>query len=392
MAVTITSQPATITPIGNGVEFEFSISASGDGGDLVYSIGYQLYDSNDTAITDLEQIPYTSAGASVDFAKDIEPLIYTTIQQSDDYPSFEHDATFHKNFYVKYGQIEFDSSTCTTETSGVSADSTEFTVINTAYQWWEDYSGLASGSPSIRVMSDMPIENYVDRSQTIPVWLWRIPGDGSIYAERTNYDRNGNTTGGGTLFQTLSSGAHIIDASPGSTIADWGATDIDNLSRYEIEIRPGVLSSPLVTYYFYVNDCGDATIKELHWIEPKGGQASIVFDRTIESANVTANNYEVRTPRNESIANYGLNYGKTRANAKTVKQITMQKSLRNQEDMRVFLDGLFASQQHFVKYPKASGYTMCKFILQDGQYQISDNKESILLTVTGEIHLPINRV
>src|SRR5690606_5840946 len=101
-----------------------------------------------------------------------------------------------------YGQIEFDSAGCTTETSGVSNDSSEYLAINSAWDWFEDYSGLDDGD--LVMLSDRPTYNEVTSDQDIFVSMFRQPTD-NIFAFRLNYDKDGNQIGSTVLNSAISS-------------------------------------------------------------------------------------------------------------------------------------------------------------------------------------------
>ncbi len=392
MAVTITSQPSEISPIGNGVQFELYLDASGNGSNLVYTIGHFLRDEDDNVITDVERIDYTGLPEPVDFTEDIKPLIYTTIQQPGSSPALDLDANFQKVFYLTYGTLVYDIDACeVSEATDISTQSEDFTVINSAFQWWEEgFDQLASGQTF--VLTDM-VEgvflnifqkvNYVAPDQDLFLWVYRQAGVGNIRVAKTFLDVDNNVLDSSVTTVTAS-GAHVIAISP-------DITTYPTITKYRIDVRQDS-TTPVKVFDFLVQDCGDARIRELHWIGTKGGQESLVFDTVQEGINTVGKVYDNYTPINKTPAEYGLNYGKSRVNVKSFKQITMQRTMLNQADQFRLLDGLFSSGLHYVKYPTATGYTLCKFILQDGQYQVSDNKESILITVTGEIHLPINRV
>lgn len=383
MAVTATPQFPSPYPVGNGLEFLFEVDSSG-AGDIVYSIGYQLFDEDDVALTDLEQIPYLSGGALVDFAADINPHIYTTLLQPDTQTLstvFPVDTNFGAVFYVKYGQIEFDTASCTTETSGVNTNSAEFTALNAAYQFWQVDPEDASNDELV-MLTDRPTNNYIAVDEDVYIHCYRTPGQDIAY-QWVAYDNADGLVDSGAAF-IPSSGAHFVCISlnqmPAST------------AKYRIGFKTteeGVID---FEYWFYKTECAESPYRQIYWIEPKGSQSGLSFDQIQEVATSTSIRYEQRTPRYKTPAQYGVDYGTTIARKVTVRTVQMTKTLKNDEDIRTYLAGMAASEQHFVKYRLADGSAiLCKFILQDDPQIVTlDSQNQLTLTVIGQIHIPVN--
>lgn len=384
MAVTLDTNPATYQPIGNGFEFGFTLSASGDGGDLVYSIGYELYDGDDTQITELEQIPYSDQEQFADFKNEIFPLVYNTLKDPGTANGLSWDETAMLPFYVTYGQIEFDSSACTVETSGVNNDSSEYYAVASAWGWSDSYAGMASGD--ITVLSDRPQENYVTSDQDIFISIFRAVSD-NIFVFRINYDSSGNQIGSAELNSVVSSGVHIYCAS-----AFPEESGHEGLSRWSVYVSPNISGTPVTKQYdFIMSQCGDAPIRELHWREPKGTQSSLVFETVTIGGNQAAGSvYETRVPDSASVSDKGKNYGVSRSRIRGTEQISLSTYMHQVSGVEKWLNGLFASSKHYIKYPLSDGsYTLCKFVLQDGTWQAYSD-DLLLVTVQGSIHIPIN--
>ncbi len=382
MAVTATPQFPSPYPVGDGLEFLFEIDSSGSG-DIVYSIGYQLFDEDDVALTDLEQIPYLSGGALVDFAADINPHIYTTLIQPDVGESLQltHDVNFQRDFYIRYGQIEFDTANCITETSGVNTDSAEFTALNAAYQFWQT-SAEGASNDALTMLTDRPLINYVATDEDVYLWFYRKPGlDIGFY--RLDFDKNGNLTDTSAGFGP-SSGAHILSVGMGHAPAATVKTLVGIKTTEEGDAE--------FIYTFYKTECAESPYRQIYWIEPKGSQSGLSFDQIQEVATSTSIRYEQRTPRYKTPAQYGVDYGTTIARKVTVRTVQMTKTLKNDEDIRTYLAGMAASEQHFVKYRLADGSAiLCKFILQDDPQIVTlDSQNQLTLTVIGQIHIPVN--
>ena len=382
MAVTATPQFQSPYPVGNGLEFLFEIDSSGSG-DIVYSIGYQLYDGDDVALTDLEQIPYLSGGALVDFAADINPHIYTTLIQPDvSTPStFPLDAAFAAPFYVKYGQIEFDTANCVTETSGVNLDSADFTAFNTAFQFWQTSAEAASDNELV-MLTDRPEDNYIARDEDVYIHAYRTPGQNIGY-QWQGYNDAGTLIDFSAAF-IVSSGAHVVCLSLDEMDA--------RVTNFEIGFKTTEEGAADFVYYFYRTECAESPYRQLYWIEPKGSQAGMSFSQIQEVATSVSTRYEQRTPRYKTPAQYGVDYGTTIARKVTVRTVQMTKTLKNDEDIRTYLAGMAASQDHFLKYRLADGSAiLCKFILQDDpQIVVLDSENQLTVTVVGQIHIPVN--
>jgi hypothetical protein len=382
MAVTATPQFDSAYPVGNGLEFLFTIDSSGSG-DIAYSIGYQLFDGDDVALTDLEQIPYLSGGALVDFAADINPHIYTTLLQPDtESPSaFLFDANFAAPFYVRYGQIEFDTANCTTETSGVNTDSAEFTAFNAAFQFWQTSAEAASDNELV-MLTDRPQDNYIALDEDVYMHLYRTPGQ-DIGFQLTAYNSAGRVIDSAAAF-IPSSGAHVVCSSFDSIDA--------RATKYVLGFRTTEEGAFDFEYSFYRTECAESPYRQLYWIEPKGSQAGMSFSQITEVATSSSIRHEQRTPRYKTPTQYGVDYGTTIARKVTTRTVQMTKTVKNDEDIRTYLAGMAASKQHFLKYRLADGSAiLCKFILQDDpQILVLDSENQLTVTVVGQIHIPVN--
>jgi hypothetical protein len=382
MAVTATQQFDSAWPVGNGLEFLFEIDTSGSG-DIVYSIGYQLFDDDDVALTELEQIPYLSGGALVDFAQDINPHIYTTLIDPDtSTPSaFPVDSNFAAGFYVRYGQIEFDTANCTTETSGVNQDSADFTAFNAAFQFWQTSAEAASDNELV-ILTDRPEHNYIALDEDVYIHVYRTPGQDIAY-QWVGFNDAGGFVDSGAAF-IPSSGAHVVCLSLDEMDA--------RVTNFQLGFRTTDEGAFDFEYWFYKTECADSPYRQLYWIEPKGSQAGMSFENVQEVTTSVTTRYEQRTPRYLTPSQYGKDYGTTVARKVTTRTVQMSKTVKNDEDIRTYLAGMAASEQHFLKYRLADGSAiLCKFILQDDpQIVVLDSQNQLQITVIGQIHIPVN--
>ncbi len=197
------------------------------------------------------------------------------------------------------------------------------------------------------------------------------------------YDNDDGFVDSGAAF-IPSSGAHFacisLNQMPAST------------AKYRIGFKTteeGVID---FEYWFYKTECAESPYRQIYWIEPKGSQSGLSFDQIQEVATSTSIRYEQRTPRYKTPSQYGVDYGTTIARKTTVRTVQMTKTLKNDEDIRTYIAGMAASEQHFLKYRLADGSAiLCKFIMQDDpQIVVLDSENLLTVTVIGQIHIPVN--
>lgn len=384
MAVTVDSSPADVVAVGNCIRYALSLS---DGGTppQVKSTGYQLYEDGGGAITqEIEQIPYTGASEAVEFQDVLRKQVQTTPQQPGAQVDNVKDTTFAIDFYLKYGEIIFDSSDCSTNLSGVSSNDAVKTAANIAFQWHQDQSALPTG---VTPCTNRPLKNYVCRTQSDWLWLYKFAaGSYAIivtvyYTDGTNSAKSYEVTPGASIFSIGPGNFFDGDFSIGKT---W--------QYYTIEVYSDLAVTLLKTYTFYVVDCcAGLSPSQLFWLEPMGGYAGIQFDEVQKGNTLSSNVYDQAVDCSlSSVSDLGKSGGKSKSRSISVRQVLMRKTMPYEEGIDLFLEGLVSSRNHYVNYPGPSGDVLAKFVLADGNYTVANDGKSLELTVSGELHIDFN--
>jgi len=384
MAATIDSAPADVVAVGNCIRYGVSLSDGGTAPE-VKSTGYQLFVEGAAIMAKIRQIPYTGATEYLDFSKVLRSQVRTTPQQPGAVVSNVEDADFEKEFYLRYGEVVFNSDTCDTNLSGVSTNDTTKKVANIAFQWFQDQGDLAAG---VIPCTNRPATNYVCRDQSD--WLWLYKGSAGNYAVIFRVNYNDGTSD--AISVEVSPGAKIFSIGPGNFFDPFLIVAGKKWVWYEIEVYSDLATTLVKSFRFNVVDCCSGSFPdELYWLEPMGGYAGMKFDTVRVGNGITSRVYDQGVDCSAStVEGLGVNGGKTKGFVSSVRTVSLQKTIPYTEGIELFLEGLISSKSHFVNQPGPSGEVLAKFILSDGSYTVSDNGNSISLSVSGEIHIDFN--
>lgn len=381
MAVTLNASPAAVAPVGNCLEYELKLDSGGVAPE-VKSTGYQVY-VDGAAVTEVEQIPYTGQGEVVDVANHVRPYLATTRKNPATIISGVLDDTFAIEYYLKYGEITFDASDCTTVQDITTTGATKV-AINSAFQWHEDPDGLAAGD--VVILSSRPTTGYYMRGASDWLWIYRKPNaTDSVYVYHKQYDNTGTLITSGTL-DWVTEGAHILSVGPANM---FGLLDA-SAAYYTIEIfnaTPLNNASRVATYTFHLlSRCRpNAYNDELYWVEPLGGYAGLRFDSVTMGGNAASTRYEQRPG---CLADTG---GIARADVQARKTAQFSTQIPHVQGIEAWLDGLFTSRTVYMKYRLPSGSdTVVRCNITDGAYQTLNNEDDILISVGVEFSIPVN--
>lgn len=380
MSVLLISQPPAAVALGNCIQFGLSITDGGSGNTQI-SRGYQILDGDDNELTSVEQIPYTDSIElfnAEQFIRDIN-LVSTKLPDLSS-TSIVEDANAKKDIKLKYGEITFDSDTCQT-TQDLSSESSLFRVVNAAFHWFQD-DDLTDLE---RVLTSRPSISYVCKDQYDWLHVWALSA--TIDIKVTYYFSDGTNAFTTSSIINPSNDVFIIPVGPANNAFHLPA----NIVRYKIELT-NQTPVTFATYWFYIdnNCCPTSNYKELYFLEPTGGNASLVFDNVQVGGNVTSDRFNQFTPCYKTETQYGADYGLTRINSKSFKRFSFSRTMKYEDGIDVFLDGLFATERAFMRFPYHSGDDIAKFIIDDADYQSVNNTDDVQITVSGRLHLDNN--
>jgi len=389
MAVNLISEPDAVVPVGNCIEYELELDDPGTGS-ITKILGYQVWVGGN-AVTDVERIQYTGEPEKIDISREVRAYLATTKQQPDVQILGTQDTAFTVDFYIKYGEISFDSDTCDT-TVNLSSTSSTRTAINAAFQWYEDFSGLDAGE--VVALSSRPLRNTVAADQTDWLWFFRKSGSGSVYVLTEEYGPGGLLAS--FSYDWVSAGAHLLGIGP----ANYSLSPAleDGVTYYKLKVYDAVpLGTPVYEYTFIIKPICSPYVNgnELYWLEPQGGYASLSFDNVRIGGSVSSGSYYLGRPCGDTPANAGINGGVRRINSKGFKRYQLNTQIPYVENVDRWLDGLFASQETFLRFKLPTGVnTLARFTIADGEYQVISNgpeqADDITINVIGDLHLPTN--
>ena len=384
MAITLTTDPSTRVSAYNDIEFLLTPDDPGTP-PVEISVIYQL-EVDGTNATEIEVVPYRSSGILLNFKDDLQPYVYTT-KPTIDSTTVTTDSNIVKPFTLKYGERELDTSDCSV-TQSLSTETSDYFVYNTALQFF----GTEKLSSNF-VMSLRPRQNFT--TPTGNDWLYiHVPSGGGaqpigIYAEGLKSD-------GDYLLDstTLTTGSvHIVPIGRGNGFFK-AAFDAENIVKYTILIYNGSLPALPTPYerpagvdwvFDFDIECKTSDQwRELYWLEPSGGYAGLNFE--IESFSTSREGSDLLLKKDCAQLYTVPTLNGRVSKATSNRKITLKKTLKYNDKLRWFLDGLLASNTHMIKARTPDNRTVAaRFILDGGDYRFFNDQEYVEFTVSGSI-------
>lgn len=373
MSVTIVSTPDPIQPLE---AFSFEVNLSAAGTDPVQnSLGYQFKGPGGVVLLETSRIDYTGQNEVLDFTELVAKEVSTDAPSLTS-RSLTTETNFAKAFTLEAGLITYNKDT---QESTVTLDqvSSAITGLNARVRSWELASRFNAGGGI--VLSDRPNISYVREGQSD--WLYVYRSSGAIY-----YEVDANFVGGTTAkdFGSTTPGglAKRIPVGPANLFSGpYGA----QLLSYVITIREGTSGGAVVgTYRFVVEPaCDPQPIGEFISREPLGGFSSLKVDAVSAGVSTSSIGYmEGVAPGGNKSATSG---GFSRANVKGTQVFTLQGVMEYSEGLDLWLSGLFASDQTYVRYYDRSGSRLVKCTVIDGQFPTYGGKQTTY-SVTVRLH------
>lgn len=369
MAVTITASPLANNSAYSCFSWTLQIDDIG-AANITKKIGYQLFDQDDNAVTAEEVIGVTVAGDTVelDFSGDVQGYVATMLPFAD-VPNAVPDPYCWRGFYLMYGDVVYDSDTCTT-TNNINTPSLSKYVINGIIQEYEPdyYNTLPS------VITHLPRNTVQCRDARNFTWV--LTDGAGLTVEYTSSL--------GTI-QSIALGSNRvaqIPLHPQEILSDWETIEYMDV-QIGIEMAPFRIS-------FTDSCCSDGKYSNVLYLDPLGGRSMISFEQ-VETFELSTSFTELCRYKPCAVAGFDEadNANKMTVGGRSIynkiaqERITLVKESSYQEDVAEQFKAFLASSGYHVQYSDNGVIKFRKFIVDGGNAVYNATNETIELRVTG---------
>ncbi|MCA9366759.1 hypothetical protein KC887_00640 [Candidatus Kaiserbacteria bacterium] len=405
MAVTLIEQPAETVAAANCPKYSLLLDSAGVD-PIVNSIGYELYVGGEK-LAGLEEIGYTGAAEDFNASEILKAQVRATLL---DYnataPTTDNAAV--KQFYLRYGQIQFNKDTCDRSTSLGNQSATRY-AVSAVFPWYLDESVIDAGAPV--VLSERPARVQIYTGQRDWLHVWRKSG--SIAVRFKGYDSNGTLVQQVTRTASLNRQVRIFPIGPGngffspmlSSVSYYdievhdsapGDPDINALGQEDFAIQPIAeggevgLNAIVWACRFSLASCANqsAPNDEIYFEEPIGGYSGIKFLEVQARSSTSSQRYLKGVPCGITSPGRGLDYGVTRYGVESYEGWLMRTEIPYEDGIERWISAFFSAKNHFMKFKlPAGGFTYAKVNLVDGTYNILNNRETIVVEAIFETHI-----
>ena len=374
MAVTITASPLANSSAYQCFKWTLTIDDIG-ASNITKKIGYQLFDQDDNAVTAEEVIGVAVAGATVelDFSGDVQGYVSTMLPFAD-VPNAVPDPYCIRGFYLMYGDVVYDSDTCTTVNNIVTPSAAKYVINGVIQEYEPDYYNTL---PS--VITHLPRNTVQCRDARNFTWVL-TSGAGAI-AEYTSSL--------GTV-QSISLGSNKVVAiplHPQEILSDW-----DTIDYMDVVITESGPSFDLGTFRIVFTDvcCGGGKYSNVLYLDPLGGRSMISFEQ-VETFELSTSFTELCRYKPCNVvgfdeadnANKMTVGGRSIYNKVAQERITLVKESSYQEDVAEQFKAFLASTGYHVQYNDNGVIKFRKFIVDSGTAVYNSAEGIIELRVTG---------
>lgn len=406
MAVTLISQPAETVAAANCPIYSLELDSPGSP-PLVYSIGYELY-VDGAKLAGLEQIPYTGQAEDFNPSEILKSQVRATLLgYNTTAPAVDSAAV--KQFYLKYGQVEYNEDSCEKLTALGNQSATRY-AMNAHFPWYIDPAGVDGGA--VVVLTERPSRVQIYAGQRDWLHIWRKSGGVSVRFK--GYDTGGNLVLQITRTASYNKQVRIFPIGPGNGFfsPSWSA----DISYYDIEVHDGILNDPDInaatpedvailpvpeggemgvqaivwTCRFIVAKCENQTSPndEIYFEEPIGGYSGIKFLEVQGRAATTSQRYLKGVPCGVAFPGAGQAYGQTRYDISSYAGAQMRTEIPYEAGIDRWLHAFFSARNYYRKFLLPSGsYAYEKVNLVDGSFNTLNNRETVILEAAFDSHL-----
>jgi len=369
MAVTIVSEPLANTSAYQCFQWVLQIDDIGTG-NITKKIGYQLFDQDDNAVTAEEVIGVTVAGATVelDFSGDVQGYVSTMLPFAD-VPNAVPDPYCWRGFYLMYGDVVYDSDTCTTVNNIVTPTLAKYVINGVIQEYEPDYYNTLP-----TVMTHLPRNTVQCRDARNFTWV--LSDGAGLTVEYTSSL--------GTI-QSIAIGSNKvaqIPLHPQELLSDWASIEY-------MDVQIGIEMAPY-RITFTDDCCNDGKYSNVLYLDPLGGRSMISFEQ-VETFELSTSFTELCRYKPCSVvgfdeadnANKMTVGGRSIFNKVAQERITLVKESSYFEDVAEQFKAFLSSTGYHVQYSDNGVIKFRKFIVDSGNVVYNSAEGIIELRVTG---------
>ena len=370
MAVIIVSEPLANSSASQCFQWVLQIDDIG-AGNITKKVGYQLFDQDDNEITIMEHrdAAYVGQKFELDFSSDVQGRVTTMIPYPD-VPNAIPDPYCIRGFYLKYGELIYDSDNCGLAVNNANIVSTAKYVINGVIQEYEPdyYNTLPS------VITHLPRNTVQCRDARNFTWV--LSDGAGLTVEYTSSL--------GTI-QSLAIGSNKIaqiPLHPQELLSDWETIEY-------MDVQIGVEMAPF-RITFTDDCCNGGKYSNILYLDPLGGRSMISFEQ-VESFELSTSFTELCRYKPCNVvgfdeadnANKMTVGGRSIYNKVAQERITLVKESSYEEDVAEQFKAFLASTGYHVQYNDNGVIKFRKFIVDSGTVVYNSAEGIIELRVTG---------
>lgn len=365
---------------------------------MVYSIGYEFYVGGEK-LAGLEEIGWTGAAEDFNPAHILRGQVKAALMGYN-VSSAAADPTAVRQFYLKYGQLEYNTETCDKVTALGNQSATRY-AVSAIFPWYIDPAAINGSAPV--VLSERPSRIQIYTNQRDWIHVWRKSG--AIGVRYRGYDFAGNLVRESVTNRTANRQVYIFPVGPGNGFFPWDP----DIAYYDIEVHDTTVASPdddadiallesmdvgiqaiIWSCRFVVASCENqaAPNDEIYFEEPLGGYAGMKFLKVQDRSSVTSRRYRAGLPCGVEFPGAGQSYGTTRYSPEAFTGFQMRTELEYTDGIDRWLNAFFSARNHYRKFRMPDGsFAYEKAILTDGSYNILNNRETVVVEATFDSHL-----
>lgn len=369
MSVTIVSSPLANSSAYQCFKWTLTIDDIG-ASNITKKIGYQLFDQDDNAVTAEEVIGVSVAGATVelDFSGDVQGYVSTMLPFAD-VPNAVPDPYCIRGFYLMYGDVVYDSDTCTTVNNIVTPSAAKYVINGVIQEYEPDYYNI---SPS--VITHLPRNTVQCRDARNFTWV--LSDGAGLTVEYTSSL--------GTI-QSLAIGSNKIaqiPLHPQELLSDWETIEY-------MDVQISVRMAPF-RITFTDDCCNGGKYSNILYLDPLGGRSMISFEQ-VETFELSTSFTELCRYKPCNVvgfdeadnANKMTVGGRSIYNKVAQERITLVKESSYEEDVAEQFKAFLASTGYHVQYNYNGVIKFRKFIVDSGTAVYNSDEGIIELRVTG---------
>lgn len=380
MAITLVSKPKKYCPAHYEVPFVFSMDDLGSAPTRI-DFGCYLADNSGTRLHPLNK-KYKPRATGVQFKKDFKTLceqqVYTSFPT--DSALAQTDINITKKVKLYYGQVTFNSTTCVTDTSSVTTQSSVINLINAncnvdTYPLFGSETGYTAPRTGI-LLSQRPdrwkgVHGFKD-------YLWFM-GAGTIiltfYYETTTVGTHTFTLTGADTAKYISLD-HLV----------YSHTGI--ITKAKIQVYDGTSDSGDTYYIDYCCKPDQDDYVGCLFLEPLGGRGMV--------ATGSPSNYNLERSGNEVHKTFDLSNTDVKSghnsivHTKGVRKRTFRTEVIDSPGAIRWIENFFTSPGHHLQKGYGANTVWEKFILESGNYTVFEQFKIIQIQFTGYLSEPIN--